>query len=346
MDYMGCYNKPHIEDYLMHHGIKGQQWGVKNGPPYPLGVSDHSASEKKAGWQKSLDKHGDTEDNKHKAKIVKEDSATKKSGLTDSQKKAIKIGAAVVATALVAYGTYKLADSGEFHRLAEKGKELIQGPAYEGFKRNEAFSRPMNVDEITHTFFGKINPGYGATVGTSNNCRRCTFAYELSRRGFDVKATRTLQGTGQTGNGLNRAINEDVVGFKTILREFRSALHDDNYDTVEMLERLKHQKQINLRDFEGKAHPGKKILAALSQMPNGARGELELGRQQGSGHSLAWEIIDGKPVVFDFQTSKVYKRPGVLTGLMRSQQFVSAGMIRLDDVDLDLDFLRRWVEND
>lgn len=24
------------EDYLAHHGIKGQEWGVKNGPPYPL----------------------------------------------------------------------------------------------------------------------------------------------------------------------------------------------------------------------------------------------------------------------------------------------------------------------
>lgn len=22
--------------YLMHHGIKGQEWGVQNGPPYPL----------------------------------------------------------------------------------------------------------------------------------------------------------------------------------------------------------------------------------------------------------------------------------------------------------------------
>lgn len=24
-------------NYLMHHGIQGQKWGVKNGPPYPLG---------------------------------------------------------------------------------------------------------------------------------------------------------------------------------------------------------------------------------------------------------------------------------------------------------------------
>lgn len=39
---------------LYHHGILGQRWGKKNGPPYPLDAKDHSASEKKAGWQKSL----------------------------------------------------------------------------------------------------------------------------------------------------------------------------------------------------------------------------------------------------------------------------------------------------
>lgn len=39
---------------LYHHGIKGQKWGVRNGPPYPLRAKDHSVSEKKAGWRKSL----------------------------------------------------------------------------------------------------------------------------------------------------------------------------------------------------------------------------------------------------------------------------------------------------
>lgn len=28
--------KPLLNNTLCHHGIKGQQWGVKNGPPYPL----------------------------------------------------------------------------------------------------------------------------------------------------------------------------------------------------------------------------------------------------------------------------------------------------------------------
>lgn len=29
------------ERYLEHHGIKGQKWGVKNGPPYPLDQNTH-----------------------------------------------------------------------------------------------------------------------------------------------------------------------------------------------------------------------------------------------------------------------------------------------------------------
>ena len=42
------------DDDITHHGILGQKWGRRNGPPYPLDGSDHSASEKKAGWRKSL----------------------------------------------------------------------------------------------------------------------------------------------------------------------------------------------------------------------------------------------------------------------------------------------------
>lgn len=40
---MGYYS-----NYLAHHGILGQRWRKRNGPPYPLGKGDHSASEKHA----------------------------------------------------------------------------------------------------------------------------------------------------------------------------------------------------------------------------------------------------------------------------------------------------------
>lgn len=51
-------NKNCYHDALYHHGIRGQKWGTRNGPPYPLGSDDHSAREKKAGWRKSLSSTG------------------------------------------------------------------------------------------------------------------------------------------------------------------------------------------------------------------------------------------------------------------------------------------------
>lgn len=61
---MEYYGNNDWRDYLalQHHGILGMKWGHRNGPPYPLGASDHSASEKKAGWRQSLS--GDSPESK------------------------------------------------------------------------------------------------------------------------------------------------------------------------------------------------------------------------------------------------------------------------------------------
>lgn len=42
---------------LKHHGIAGQRWGKRNGPPYPLEYSKHSKSERNANWQYSLNRN-------------------------------------------------------------------------------------------------------------------------------------------------------------------------------------------------------------------------------------------------------------------------------------------------
>ena len=59
------------ERYLAHHGILGQKWHKRNGPPYPLDAGDHSASEKDAGYKKSLN-GGHNEDMYDRKAIKKE----------------------------------------------------------------------------------------------------------------------------------------------------------------------------------------------------------------------------------------------------------------------------------
>lgn len=63
-----------ISNDIQHHGILGQRKGVRNGPPYPLNPGRHSASEKKAGWRKSLGGGRLFSKKKKKSKSVNEQS--------------------------------------------------------------------------------------------------------------------------------------------------------------------------------------------------------------------------------------------------------------------------------
>ena len=86
---------------------------------------------------------------------------------------------------------------------------------------------------------------------------------------------------------------------------------------------------------------------ALSKMPNSARGELSVTwKGHNGGHSLAWEVINNKPVIFDFQTHKAYETPDKFSEIANMFDGLStATSCRLDDKDLNLDLLRRWVKH-
>lgn len=113
---------------LAHHGILGQKWGKRNGPPYPLDAQDHSAAEKKAGWRKSLTRPDKEGYNKSKKSSSGDSKPKEKRGLTDKQKKMIAIGAAAAVTALAAYGNFALCSGlGSSFRHVLLGNRFIKG---------------------------------------------------------------------------------------------------------------------------------------------------------------------------------------------------------------------------
>ncbi len=126
-----------MSNYLIHHGVKGMKWGVRK-EYEPVGRKRSrsaavKASRGKSFTEKYLKSPGDIRkivqqkdreiekahqnhnrivkkakaSGKSAAEIEQEEASEKKLRLTDKQKKAIAIGAAVAGTALITYGAYK-----------------------------------------------------------------------------------------------------------------------------------------------------------------------------------------------------------------------------------------------
>lgn len=63
MRYWRTANRDKVDDFLVHHGVDGQKWGVKHGPPYPLDRTEKNSktidklNKRKAGQGKVADNY-------------------------------------------------------------------------------------------------------------------------------------------------------------------------------------------------------------------------------------------------------------------------------------------------
>lgn len=169
---------------LAHHGIKGMKWGKRNGPPYPLDPSDHSAAEKKAtGGRYS---QGVKQNRK---KMTDEERAEKIRKI----KKGLAIGAGVAsAAALTAGGVYALkhpetvkAALGGVKNLAVSGARSLKSTIKVNKIKNEGFRNNAQA---------KINKAFAKDLNkfTSNvkSAKRSDWKNSMQRK-VDKKRAKT-----------------------------------------------------------------------------------------------------------------------------------------------------------
>lgn len=363
-------NQEEVESFLEHHGIKGMQWGVRKerdragdrqarrekkaqkfvakSDLLKTKISDvdtayfNTASNQYFKRQRLIDSRKSLVRKNERAQANAE--AKRQGKLSSGQKKAI--AATVVVGVLATSMTLRnLHDTGELNRLTMKGKAFIEGKSGPTWKRDlELSRRDMSSDDILQKVVHDINPDFGKP-GTVNNCRRATFAYEMRRRGLDVQATKTASGSGQTFIGLHNAIGfgrKDIakLDVQTKVKLAENVQLPINTPAGSALRRYGNvgQKSILMKDGP------KSIFDSLAKEPDRSRGELGVLWHVGGGHSMAYEVIDNKPVIFDTQSGKRFSDAGELAKAF-GPSIKEAGYTRLDNVPLNENFIMRWVKN-
>lgn len=366
------------QEALLHYGVKGMRWGVRN-VDRPAGDRDAAKQQKrdekvanvraraaKAEVRiKEIDdeiaatkpgirgayKRSDLVQQRqqvvsYRDQLNKTAEAVEAGRMTPTQKKLLITGAIVGGVLLANYGAGKI-QSGEARVMMERGKARLRGKPFE-FNRNDAFAHASTPDDVISKVLPGINPNY-SVPGGQMNCRRCTFTYELRRRGFDVEATTSAVGYGQSETGL---INALTPGRRNVNRSTSlSSMVVTGADNIRT--KAFGDTRINpagLTSVKSGADR-KSLFDAINSQPAGARGEAVFNFGA-FGHSLAYEKFhDGSIRIFDSQKGKSYDvgdgasyssfvdKWGGATALKNVE------ITRLDDIALDTNFVARWAKN-
>lgn len=291
---------------LRHHGVPGQKWGVRRGPPYPIGES-------------------------HSRATTASESSKNKKGLTDRQKDLIRKTIAVGSFAVAAYAGYQVHQAYDTEVYPHIGKmycKKVLGKLGDTFfddvydaakdaKYDEKTGFKLKDKPIEHTMdsiredAAAVNPRYYRKLsgGYTTNCTFCAIAYDLRRRGFDVKA------------GFSKGNRTHVM--PTLCYGVDAFLNSK-------------------RIYAGSSKEAyKKLTDEILSYGEGARGIIDGDYKHARyGHSLAFEVLNGKVCFVEPQVGSISKNP---YGAMISQfKLDSIVCTRLDNLRIKPDKIKEF----
>lgn len=276
---MNYYGANDYRDYLAHHGVLGQKWGKKNGPPYPLNYKAHSSEQKSKMTAIKTESHDD-KIGRLKYKV---------------DKKLVSLGLKKVDASMKTYGDHPFLDfvdevgqeeniySGKrmmdaLTRRVQAAKDEEAGYrmySYDG--KRESKVAPMtdgkHYDDIGEADMSVINKS-----GGTKNCVACSLVAELAVQGY-----KGITAPPSKFGNVDGIVEEIFPGAK-----------------LETITRIGSDMDSYVREKYG---PGSSGYFSGSYTVGGDSGNV---RRTG-GHALHWNVTSsGKVVVQDGQNGKKF----------------------------------------